>query len=375
MTKNKNLHNAKKVKQDEFYTQLSDIEKEMNSYIDYNPNVFKNKTILLPCDSPDTSNFTKFFIEHFIELGIKKLISTSYAPKSNIDKQINQQENILSNDKNDNTNYPNRGKVLILDKNNIHNDTKINIENFSWNYLKGDGDFRSEEVTSFRNNADMVITNPPFSLFREFVTWLIEGTVEFSIIGTMNAITYKEVFPLIRENKMWLGLSGIKSVTYEVPIIGDCEKPQFERNGKRYQSLRNTCWFSNICHGGINEPLQLMTMSENLQHNKQIIKNLNSYKKYDNYDAIEVPVVSGIPSDYDGVMGVPISFMDKYNPEQFEIIGIAKRGAGDISLRTRTYTKQDYKNYSDLNAGPVIIVDDIPKSIYPRILIRHKRDS
>ena len=334
---NTNLIHAKRQKNDEFYTQLDDIETEMQAYLDYDPDVFRGKTILLPCDDPDWSNFTKYFAEQFETLGLKKLISTSYAADGG------------------------HGKVFVLDGENEP----------QWEYLTGDGDFRSAEVTALRDEADIVITNPPFSLFREFVAWMNEGGVSFSVLGNMNAVTYKEIFPSIRDNTLWIGATGMKSITYEVPIVGDVGRSQFEEKGKRYQKMGNTCWFTNIQHGRRHEQLKLMAQSDNEILNKRITNNANSYKKYDNYDAIEVPATSGIPSDYVGVMGVPISFLDKYCPEQFEIVGIAKRGPGDPALKAKVYTKDDYVNYSDLNAGPVVVTQDGPKNTYPRILIRH----
>ena len=284
---NTNLIHAKRQKNDEFYTQLKDIECEMQAYLEYDPDVFRDKTVLLPCDDPTWSNFTKYFALNFERLGLKKLISTSYAADGG------------------------HGKVFVLDGENV----------LQWEYLTGDGDFRSAEVTALRDEADMVITNPPFSLFRELVAWLSEGGVLFSVIGNMNAITYKEIFPLIKDNELWIGATGMRSITYEVPVEGDVGPGQFEENGKRYQKMGNTCWFTNIEHGRRHEPLRLMSMKENQKYNKRIIKNLNSYEKYDNYDAIEVPVTAGIPNDYTGVMGVPISSLDKYCPEQFEIVG------------------------------------------------------
>lgn len=327
MSKNSNLHNAKRAKQDEFYTQWVDIEKEMNAYLDYNPDVFRDKTILLPCDDPEWSNFTKYFALRFQDYGIKKLISTSYAPKSNMNGAFYiPRESLFFEDKFDKDKDFERGKIFVLDGEDINQDGRVNIEDFTWEYLEGDGDFRSEEITALRDEANMVITNPPFSLFREFVAWLEEGEVEFAVIGSMNAITYKEIFPLIKDNKMWVGSGGIKSMKYEVPLIGEIPKSQYEENGKRYQNMGNTCWFSNLQHGRRHKPIPLMSMEDNLRFNKKIMKNPNAYKKYDNYDAIEVPVTAGIPSDYEGVMGVPISFLDKYSPEQFEIVGSRRWG-------------------------------------------------
>ena len=328
----------------------------MNAYLDYNPEVFKDKTILLPCDDPEWSNFTKFFALRFQDYGIKKLISTSYSPKSNMEGQFYEPESTLFNSEQyDEVKDYERGKIFILDGTDENSDGRVNIEDFKWEYLQGDGDFRSDEIKALRDEADMVITNPPFSLFREFMAWIVEGDVEFAVIGSMNAITYKEIFPLIKDNKLWVGASGMQGITYEVPVIGEITKGQYEENGKRYQKMGNTCWFANIQHGRRHEPLPLMTMDDNLRFNNRIVKNDNSYKPYDNYNAIEVPVTAGIPSDYDGVMGVPISFLDKYNPEQFEIIKF-RHGDDGKDLR---YT----------------LDDGTSKTPYFRILIQHKKNN
>lgn len=330
MAKNSNLHNAKRAKQDEFYTQWADIEKEMNAYLDYNRDVFRDKVILLPCDDPEWSNFTKFFALHFQDYGIKKLISTSYAPKSNMEGQF-YEPTLLNHEQFDEDKDYERGKIFVLDGTDENNDGRVNIEDFRWDYLEGDGDFRSDEIKALRDESDMVITNPPFSLFREFMAWLIEGNVEFSAIGNSNAITYKEFFPLIKENRLWLGATGNSNdMVFRVPEgveVRDSDRNKAARLGypstdtKFYTRMGNSCWFSNIQHGRRHEPLPLMTMEDNLRYSNKVINNENSYKAYDNYDAIEVPVTAGIPSDYEGVMGVPISFLDKYCPEQFEILG------------------------------------------------------
>src|SRR5699024_7328447 len=194
--------------------------------------------------------------------------------------------------------------------------------------------------------ADIVATNPPYSLFREFVSWLVEGDVEFAVIGNFNSITYKEIFPLIKDNKMWLGQPVPRgSMWFTIPdnmadSIGKRDKTCFRIEGGQAQARRPACWFTNIEHGRRHEPLRLMSMKENQKYNKQIITNVNSYKQYDNYNAIEVPVVAGIPSDYGGVMGVPISFLDKYNPEQFEILGITQSWDDPSGLKVRQYPTQ-----------------------------------
>lgn len=374
---NVNLKNAKAAKNDEFYTQYADIQKEMNAYLEYNPNVFRDKIILLPCDDPEWSNFTKFFAQNFENFGIKKLISTSYAPNSK-PKDIPYQLTLFEEESPDfdkNKTYSN-GKIFVLDRESNKKE-RIDIEDLEWKYLEGDGDFRSDEVKKLRDEADIIITNPPFSLFREFLAWIIEAEKKFVIIGNMNAITYKEVFPLIKDNKVWIGcLSMNADMVFAVPkgtYVKPSDKLKAEKQGYvgDYTRLGNSCWYTNIEHGRRHQPLSLMTMADNLKFSKHKELKEKGYHHYDNYDAIEVPFTDAIPSDYEEMMGVPISFLDKYCPEQFKIIGMAKRGAGDPSLRSKVYKKEDYSNYSDLNAGPVLI--DNNGNLYntfPRILIK-----
>ena len=326
---NSNLKEAKSAKNDEFYTQFHDIEIEMNAYLEYNANVFKGKTILLPCDDPEWSNFTKFFAAKFDELGLKKLISTSYAPDSKKYKAP-YQPSLFEQDAPhfDPSKAQIKGKIFILDRD-INGDRRINIDDLHWEYLEGDGDFRSKEVIKLRDEADIIITNPPFSLFREFLAWIIEGDKRFAIIGNMNAITYKEVFPLIKKNKVWLGATNFNvGMYFLVPngfVYKDTYKFQREINGKAVNRVPGVCWYSNIEHGRRHEPLPLMTMEDNLRFSKhKELKGKTAYDHYDNYDAIEVPFTDSIPSNYDGVMGVPISFLDKYCPEQFEILRFRK---------------------------------------------------
>lgn len=304
---NTNLSKAKNAKNDEFYTQYHDIETEVNAYLEYNADVFRGKTVLLPCDDPEWSNFTRYFAQNFEEFGLKKLISTSYAVESKNYKTdwqptLFETENPLYNADKSRV----CGKIFTLDKDTNANG-RIDIDDLKWQYLEGDGDFRSWEVTALRNEADIIVTNPPFSLFREFLAWITEADKQFVIIGNMNAITYKEVFPLINANKIWLGTSG-------------GAREYLKPDGKK-QKMGNTCWFTNLEHGRRHQPLQLMTMADNIKFSKHKEIKGKEYQKYDNYDAIEVPFTDAIPADYEGVMGVPISFLDKYCPEQFEIIG------------------------------------------------------
>lgn len=354
---NSNLTNAKKAKNDEFYTQYNDIEKEVNAYLEYNPEVFKDKVILLPCDDPEWSNFTKFFSQNFERLGIKKLISTSFASdsktfKSDYTPTLFETQSDMYDKSKTNT----KGKIFILDRDR-NADKKINVQDIHFDrYLELDGDFRSVEIKRLRDEADIIITNPPFSLFREFLNWIVEADKKFLIIGNMNAITYKEVFPLIKNNKMWIG-NGFSAgnAYFSTPFVADYAEGVYNPETGLVK-FRNCCWFTNIDHGRRHQKLPLMTMEENLKYSKhKDIKGRDSYDKYDNYDAIEIPFTDSIPSDYEGVMGVPISFLDKYSPEQFELIG-CNRGVDQDP--DGVYGKGTYMN---------------GKETFKRVFIRHKR--
>lgn len=304
---NDNLSNAKKSRNDEFFTQYPVIEKEVSAYIEYDPDVFKNKTILLPCDDPEWSNFTKFFAQNFERFGLKKLISTSYAVDSKIYKIPYQPTLFERHDPQfDQYKTTKNGKIFILDRDKTGNG-RVDVEDLEWHYLAGDGDFRSTEIKKLRDESDIIITNPPFSLFREFLAWIVEAKKQFLIIGNMNAITYKEVFPLIKENKTWLGpsiTSGDRefAVPDNYPITAAGWR--IDENGRKFLRIKGVRWFTNLDHGRRHQPLPLMTMADNLKYSKhKEIKGKLSYDRYDNYDAIEVPFTDAIPSDYDGVMG------------------------------------------------------------------------
>lgn len=324
---NESLSAAKAAKNDEFYTQYYDIEREINAYLEYNPDVFRGKTVLLPCDDPEWSNFTLYFAQHFQTLGLKKLISTSYAPDSKKYKTV-WQPSLFEQDapQFDPAKTSVRGKIFVLDHDRS-GDGVIDFHDIEWQYLEGDGDFRSPEVTALRDEADIIVTNPPFSLFREFLAWIVEADKKCLMIGNTNAITYKEVFPLIKNNKLWLGATGFSTdMVFGVPegtIVPEAYKKKAEKMGYvgNYTRLGNSCWFTNMEHGRRHQPLSLMTMDENIMYSRHKDIKGRGYTKYDNYDAIEVPFVDAIPSDYNGAMGVPITFLDKYCPEQFEILG------------------------------------------------------
>jgi hypothetical protein len=387
---NETLSKAKEAKNDEFYTQFHDIEREVEVYLEYDPNVFRGKTVLLPCDDPEWSNFTRYFAQNFERLGLKKLISTSYAVES---KKIKEWQPTLFETESpyfDADKSRTNGKIFVLDED-INGDGRFNINDLQWSYLEGDGDFRSAEVKALRDEADIIVTNPPFSLFREFLAWIVEAEKKFLVIGSMNAITYKEIFPLIMDNKLWLG-NGFQSGNAYFRIIGEANYA----NGVYDEStglvkFRNCCWMTNLDHGRRHQPLQLMTMADNLKFSKhKEIKGRASYDHYDNYDAIDVPYTDAIPSDYEGVMGVPVSFLDKYCPEQFEIIGITKTWFG---FADKTYPEQIQvgkdgrrSKVTKLNDGATIKHSEVPEGetyyivngqifsqVYARVLIRKKQ--
>jgi len=329
---NINLTNAKRAKNDEFYTQYADIEKEITAYLDFNPNVFRDKVVYCNCDDPFESNFFRYFVLNFNKLGLKKLITTSYKPSPVANTQLGLFGDDKTLTKSKGRPKINANKFIINEVHDIDGDGEFNLKDVAkqlkankhneWTPLEGDGDFRSDECVNLLKQSDIVTTNPPFSLFREYVKQLFDYNKKFVIIGNKNSVTYKEIFPLIKENKMWSGKTewsgGLWFVTMD---HGDVDRVIDGVNMKNVSSV----WFTNLDHGRRHQPLRGMTMEENLKYSKhKEIKGKKAYDKYDNYDAIEVSFTDAIPSDYNGVMGVPISFLDKYNPDQFEIVGMAE---------------------------------------------------
>lgn len=384
---NSNLTNAKKAKNDEFYTQYSDIQKEIEAYLEYDPNTFKNKVVYSNCDDPFESNFFRYFVLNFKRLGLKQLITTSYKPSPVANTQIG-----LFGD--DRTLKPAKGrpkitanKFIINEVGDVNGDGSFTLEDIAkqlkinkhneWTPLEEDGDFRSDECIELLKQADIVVTNPPFSLFREYITQLFEHNKLFLIIGSMNVITYKEIFPFIRGNKLWLG-NGFSAgnAYFSTPNVrSDFASGVYdEKTG--LVKFRNCHWFTNLDHGRRHQPLALMTMTENLKFNKKM-RGKDDYLRYDNYDAIEVPFTNAIPSDYDGIIGVPISFLDKYNPDQFQIVGLGIANLG-LEAGVRPYKPEHRKFRKEIQGRGVVdgdlymIIDGIVTVPYARVLIKHK---
>ncbi len=343
-SKNRNLQDARNSKKDEFYTQLPDIERELKHYKDH----FQDKVVYCNCDDPRVSNFFHYFSHNFEKLGLRKLIATCYK---NQDMDLFSQNNseqaiclVYDGDKSGN-NLPDRDEIGIT-------------------HLKGDGDFRSDECIAILKQADIVVTNPPFSLFREYVAQLMEFDKNFLVIGNVNAITYKEVFHLIKDNRLWLGPS-IRSGDREFGVPDDyplhAAGCRVDEAGKKYIRVKGVRWFTNLDYKERHENLILYEAYSS-----------EKYPSYDNYDAIEVSKTKDIPADYYDAMGVPITFLDKYNPDQFEILGITDRD-NNSGLKTREYTDEDVPNPGDLNRRGVIRIGHEYKSTYARLLIKRRK--
>jgi hypothetical protein len=338
---NRSMHAAKATKQDEFYTQLSDIEKELKHYSAH----FSGKTVLCNCDDPRVSNFLHHFAYNFRKLKLKRLLTTCYK---------NQQADLFSKNES--------AKGIYLEYKGDKNGNRVpNPAEIGIYKLEGDGDFRSEECVDLLKESDIVVTNPPFSLFREYVGQLVAMERKFLIIANLNAITYKDVFGLIKENKIWLGYTH--PVNFVVPDHYELREVRSWRdeNGTNWRSFGNACWFTSLDIAKRHEELILYKSY-----------NPKEYPHYDNYDAIEVSKVSDIPADYDGAMGVPVTFLEKHNPDQFEILGITDRG-NDWGLKTKEYTLEDVRNPGDLNRRAAIKTGKSYKATYARLLIKRIR--
>lgn len=378
---NASMSAAIKAKNDEFYTLLTDIEKEMRHYRKH----FKGKTVLCNCDDPFESNFFKYFVLNFKRLGLKKLIATCYATSPIAGQQLSLFDVVGGEEEQRNKPY----KAVVTKVYDVTGDGGVDMFDVAELFkthenelteLEGDGDFRSDECLALLDEADIVVTNPPFSLFREYVATLMEHDKKFIIIGNSNAITYKEVFPLIMQNKLWLGVtrSGTGSMWFRIMDDFPVKSGQKVENGVRYQTIGNSAWFTNL--------------DVKKRHEEMILVKRytpDDYPHYDNYDAIEVSKILDIPLDYSGVMGVPITFLGKYNPDQFEIVGITKTWFGGASktydMQTQVSKNGATSTVSKLNDGPALRVSVPPKDktyyivdgeyfiqAYARVLIRNK---
>lgn len=366
---NSNLTSAKRAKNDEFYTQFPDIQKEIEAYLEYDKNTFRSKVVYCNCDDPFESNFFRYFVLNFNRLGLRRLITTSYKPSPVANMELALYGDDITLTKSKGRPKVNANKFIINEVHDIDGDGEFNLKDIAkqlktnkhneWTPLERDGDFRSPECVELLKQSDIVVTNPPFSLFREYVKQLFDFKKKFVIIGNKNAVTYKEVFPLIKENKMWSGKTewsgGLWFVTMDV---SDVDRVIGGVNMKNVSSV----WFTNIDHGRRHQPLPLMTMEDNLKYSKhKEIKGKKAYDAYDNYSAIEVPFTDSIPSDYDGVMGVPITFLDKYNPDQFEIVGATESEGKGFS--------NGLWDESSKVSQPLIRNE----RVYKRIFIQHKK--
>ena len=379
---NMGLHAAKVAKQDEFYTQFEDIQNEVEAYLEYDADTFRGKVVYCNCDDPFESNFFKYFASNFNKLGLKKLITTSYDGSPIAGLQLS-----LPLEYNEGNGKRKKPKAVAFTINHVKDedgDGAVNIadvEKFlrrnkaSRTALKGDdqyggGDFRSAECVELLQQADVVVTNPPFSLFREYVAQLVEYEKKFLIIGNKNAVTYKEIFPLIKDDMMWVGVRAFSGGMWFIAnYMGKYEKIV---DGVKLINVP-AIWFTNLDHGRRHEELPLMSMEDNLKYStRQAGRGKKAYDRYDNYDAIEVPFTDAIPSDFAGNMGVPITFLDKYNPDQFEILGITDRD-NNSGVKTKEYTEGDAPNFGDLNRRGVIREGDKYKLTYARLIIRHRR--
>jgi hypothetical protein len=394
---NKNLTKAKKAKNDEFYTQYSDIQKEVEAYLEYDPNTFRGKVVYSNCDDPFESNFFRYFVLNFNKLGLKQLITTSYKPSPVANTQIG----LFGNDK---TLSKSKGrpkitanKFVINEVGDLNGDGEFNLKdvalqlktnkNNDWTPLEGDGDFRSDECVELLKQSDIVVTNPPFSLFREYITQLSEHNKQFLIIGNLNAITYKEVFPLLKSNKVWLGNNARVNggaMFYEIPeaVVNLDQVREIKTNeqGKKVYITRvqGVRWFTNLDHGRLHQPIPLMSEADVIKFSTN-----KPFVSYDNYNAIEVSLVKNIPKDYNGVMGVPISFFDKHSPKQFTILGTSDNGIVDSKYKktpglTKKFVDDYYKAggtgaYKEGNPTAGFYDDGVAKMVYKRIFIKNKK--
>ncbi|MFZ7095139.1 adenine-specific methyltransferase EcoRI family protein [Luteimonas dalianensis] len=384
---NRKLTAAREAKQDEFYTRFVDIQKEVEAYLESDPNTFRGKVVYCNCDDPFESNFFKYFAANFNKLGLKRLLTTSYdgSPIAGAQLKFGEYEA-------ENGDRP-KPKAVALSLEEVKSEDGASsagiadVRRFleknphTRSALSGGGDFRSPECEDLLKQADIVVTNPPFSLFSEYVAQLMRHKKKFLIIGNTNAITYKDVFPHIKADRMWLGCTNFNvGMFFEVPDSWSKFHHIDPETGKKIARVSTSCWYTNLDHGRRHKPLSLMTMVDNLKYSRGL-KGKQTYDRYDNYDAIEVATYKEIPLDYDGVMGVPVTFLDKYCPEQFEIVGTLESSDPDNPYRTKWYSAQDqrdayFRRFGKSGSIPLNmsgVIND--RKVYKRILIRHRRPS
>lgn len=377
---NRRLSAAKAAKQDEFYTQYEDIQKEVEAYLEFDPDTFRDKIVYCNCDDPFESNFFKYFATNFNKLGLKKLITTSYDG-SPIAGQIN-----LFPEYNAGNGKRQKPKAIAFIVDHVKDedgDGAANVTDVALFLkrnkaariaLKGNdkypgGDFRSPECVALLKEADIVVTNPPFSLFREYAAQLVEHGKKFLIIGNTNAIKYKVIFPLIKDNKLWLGCTNFNvGMFFEVPDHWSHFHHVNTETGKKVARVSTSCWYTNLDHGRRHRPLSLMSTADNLRFSKNL-RGKKAYDRYDNYDGIDVSTYKDIPSDHDGNMGVPITFLDKYSPEQFEVIWQAS-GNTRASTPAKVLREMGYLPHPDDRGGCALVGG---RRMYDRIFIRHRR--
>jgi hypothetical protein len=377
---NRNLGAARAARKDVFYTQYIDIQKEVEAYLEFDPDTFRGKVVYCNCDDPFESNFFKYFAANFNKLNLKKLITTSYDGSP-----IAGQGTLFPeyDEGNGNRQKPKAIAVILDHVKDEDGDGAANVTDVEL-FLKRNkaarialkandkypgGDFRSPDCIARLKEADIVVTNPPFSLFREYVAQLVEHEKRFLIIGDQNSITLKEIFPLVKENRVWLGVDNGGTKWFQVPDGYDIQTESRKKveNGVKYFSMGRIMWFTNLDHGRRHQELKLMSMADNRRYNKKL-EGKPAYDRYANYDAIEVPFADAIPSDFDGHMGVPITFLDKYNPDQFEILG--------SSMTLGVPMSQIAKKGSYLQGGPRFYIDNgdgTYRRMYDRLVIRHRR--
>ena len=383
---NRGLGAAKTAKKDEFYTQYVDIQKEVEAYLEFDPDTFRGKIVYCNCDDPFESNFFKYFAANFNKLGLKKLVTTSYDGSPIAGAQLTFDEYHKGSGKRQ---KPKAVAVEIEAVKDINGDGATGIEDVKLflernphtrTPLAGGGDFGSAECVELLKQADIVVTNPPFSLFKEYVAQLVEHEKKFLIIGNTNSITYLEIFPLIKVNKLWLGCTNFNvGMFFEVPDDWERFHHIDKETGKKIARVSTSCWYTNLDHGRRHEPLNLMTMADNLKFSKNL-RGKTAYDRYENFDAIEVGTYKEIPSDYDGIMGVPVTFLDKYNPDQFEIVGNSDDGnmMSEIGVRTlgrefiNAYRARGGTGHYSPGMRMLGLLEPQPRVIYKRILIRHR---